>query len=130
MDPLYRYASDISYINRFWNYRDGEWLRYILPLFQHEYPTHPKSAEWCLKLDETYMYVNYRSGPKPKFKWIGGAIIENADMRSDYLWHMNLDGYDYDYDVESLNGHKVLVISIHDKKLGTIHLPLITKSPN
>lgn len=91
MNPLYRRTSDISYINRFWKYddRDKEWRRYLLPLFQHEYPTHPKSIEWCLKLNNVYMYIMYKS--KLKFKWIREAITENMDMRSDYLYHMNLD---------------------------------------
>jgi len=121
-------TGDISHINRFWKYddRDKEWKRYLLPLFRREYPTHPKTDEWCLILNEAYMYVNYK--PKPKFKWIGEAIIENADMRSDYLWQMNLDRVCCDYDVKLLNGHKVLVMSISDKNLGTIHLPLITKN--
>lgn len=113
-------------INGFWKYDRmcNEWRRYLLLVFQQEYRNHVKFNEWSLLLRETYMSINYK---KSKFKWIAESIIENLDMRSDYLWQNNANFDDWDYIVETVNDYKVLIISITVNNLGSIRLPLVSR---
>jgi hypothetical protein len=113
--------SDISFINRWGCYGlEREWRKYIRPLFQHVYPNHRRSAEWCAKLADAYAWSNHR------FKDNRDGIVENGDMRMDYLQITDLK-CDYDYNVEIIMNGKILSVIINDKELGTIKLPLIYK---
>lgn len=122
--------SFFANLNGFWrwdNWRE-EWRRYLMPLFQYVYPNHPKFKEWCDYLKDGYMFIN--SG-KSYFSSKLENIVENGDVRSDYLWYDGIDinGGDRktEYSTEMINSYKVFFINIDHSELGSIRLPLISR---
>jgi len=128
---------DIAKINSFyanlngywrWDGRHEEWRRRLMPLFQYVYPNHPKFKEWSDYLKDSYMYINT---DKSYFKRMLENIVENGDVRSDYLWYHGIDSTgresNCNYTTEMVNSYKVFFIDIDHKELGSIRLPLISR---